>query len=72
MCNVLPWILIFHQPLISFTYNLKLGNVLFPPNIFLVLWIPNGDEIITVHHSMDQTIDHTEQNTLTTWGKKKI
>lgn len=42
--------------------NLKLGNVLLPPHRLLELGLEGGQEIVGIHHTMNESVDNAETN----------
>jgi hypothetical protein len=48
------------------TYELELRDVFLPPDAPLQLWLPDCQQVIKVHDGVDERIDGTEENAVTT------
>lgn len=43
------------------------GQVLFPPNIFLIFWSHCTDHVIEVHDNVDESVEKGEECAVAAW-----
>lgn len=49
------------------TNQLHRGQVLLPPEVFLVLGSEAGDQIVRVHDDVDEGVDNTKESAVAAW-----
>lgn len=47
-------------------YHLQSGQVLLPPEVFLVLRTHGGEHVVGVHHDVDEGVEQAEEGAVTT------
>jgi hypothetical protein len=46
------------------TYQLHLGQVLFPPQVRLHVWTERRKHVVSIHYSMHERVEHAEEKCL--------